>query len=172
MRVVFTCLALCFCLFTPAFSLAQTVFLPEPLPSKQDIAELEKTISRETGFNGIRMYVTMVVNWREDEFVVLFGFLSGKPNMRSIYHLENDLAGISCSGSGIKNRESRIGEITNECMLNGESLGDQIVAVKNYGRLSGKEIFELDWQGRTIRVAQIWSPWKIPKYQGVMALLQ
>lgn len=129
---------------------AQEFSVPEK-PRKN--AMLKKNIKinnrNPAGYLGIQSIILAPLS--EGHYAVLYGSLAGKKNADSFHYFENEDLGFICKGFGRPTNAGGI--VTNECFLNGGSTGKTEQVVPDYGKLSGKMLFNVYDQGKLVGLA-------------------
>jgi hypothetical protein len=152
---------ICF-LVSFGFAFAQEFSVPSKPNKKQLFATNAKVHGRNpSGYVGISS--TIAVPLDGENHGVLNGVIAGKRKGDSFHYFENQDLGFVCKGTG-KPAQSG-GVIVNECFLNGASTGKKKVVVPNYGKLTGKLLFNVFDKGDLIGLAAMQWGLSFPNYK-------
>ncbi len=142
-------------IFAAAFALfplvtatqAQEFSVPDK-PNKKAMFQKNVTVNKRnpSGYLGIQSVILAPLD--DGHYAVLYGSIAGKKKGDSFHYFENPDLGFVCTGIGRPSQNG--GQITNECFLNGGSTGKQTISVPDYGKLSGKMIFDVYNEGTRI----------------------
>ncbi|MBU2944501.1 hypothetical protein Q4525_04405 [Shimia thalassica] len=126
---------------------AQQFSVPEK-PNKQAMFKKNGKINKRSlkGYLGIQSVILAPLG--DDSYAVLYGSLAGKRNGDSFHYFENADLGFVCVGTGKPTQQG--GVVSNECFLNGGSTGKESIVVPDFGKLSGKMVFDVYDNGHLI----------------------
>jgi len=135
-------------IFAGAISVQGQEFSVPEKPNKQAMFKKNIRVNKRDakGYLGIQAVILAPLD--SGYYAILYGSLAGKKKGDSFYYFENQDLGFICTGVGAPSQNGGI--VTNECFLNGGSTGKQSIVVPDYGKLSGKMIFDVYNNGKLI----------------------
>lgn len=148
---------------------AQEFSVPEK-PNKRAIFAKNAKINKRNPAGYLGINSTIVVPLDGENYGVLYGVLAGKRKGDAFHYFENLDLGFVCKGDGKPTPSG--GTITNECFLNGASTGKQSIVVPDYGKLSGKLLFNVYDNGEKIGLAAMQWGLSYPDYKKLYKFLQ
>lgn len=119
---------------------AQEISVPKK-PAKQAMFVKNAKMNKRSTKGYLGLQAVILVPLGEDNYAVLYGSLAGKRKGDSFHYFENADLGFVCMGHGKPAKSG--GVVTNECFLNGASTGKQTSTVPDYGKVSGRMIFNV-----------------------------
>lgn len=148
---------------------AQEFSVPEK-PNKREIFAKNAKVNGRNPAGYIGINSTIVIPLDGDNYGVLYGVLAGKRKGDSFHYFENLDLGFFCTGSGKPTNNGGI--VTNECFLHGASTGKQSIVVPDFGKLSGKLLFDVYDNGEKIGLAAMQWGLSYPSYKKLHKFLK
>lgn len=148
---------------------AQEFSVPEKPQKKEILAKNADVNDRNlAGYLGLNS--TIVIPLDGENYAILYGVIAGKRKGDSFHYFENPDLGLVCNGAGKSTPKG--GVITNECFLNGGSIGKQNISVPNYGKTSGKLLFDTHDNNGKIGLAAMQWGLSYPNYKKLYKFLK